>query len=88
MKKKLFTYKKSGVDIAAADKFVNFISKIQSKKKGNKKFRNIGGFGSISDIPNLGLKEYTTVVVISDIQVIQIRVEVYFSSFIYAILYH
>ena len=52
MKKKLFTYKKSGVDIAAADKFVNFISKIQSKKKGNKKFRNIGGFGSISDIPN------------------------------------
>ena len=52
MKKKLFTYKKSGVDIAAADKFINFISKIQSKKKGNKKFRNIGGFGSISDIPN------------------------------------
>ena len=36
MKKKLFTYKKSGVDIAAADKFVNFISKIQSKKKAIK----------------------------------------------------
>ncbi len=52
MKNKLFTYKKSGVDIAAADKFVNFISKIQSKKKGNKKFNNIGGFGSISDIPS------------------------------------
>ena len=52
MNKKLFTYKKSGVNIAAADKFVNFISRISSKKRGNKKFNNIGGFGSISDIPN------------------------------------
>jgi phosphoribosylformylglycinamidine cyclo-ligase len=52
MNKKLFTYKKSGVNIDAADKFVNFISKISSKKRGNKKFSNIGGFGSISDIPN------------------------------------
>ena len=51
MNKKLFTYKKSGVNIGAADKFVNFISKISSKKKGNKKFKNIGGFGSISDLP-------------------------------------
>jgi phosphoribosylformylglycinamidine cyclo-ligase len=52
MNKKLFTYKKSGVNIDAADKFVNFISGISSKKRGNKKFNNIGGFGSISDIPN------------------------------------
>ena len=52
MNKKLFTYKKSGVNIVAADKFVNFISKISSKKRGNKKINNIGGFGSISDIPN------------------------------------
>ena len=52
MNKKLFTYKKSGVNIDAADKFVNFISRISSKKRGNKKFNNIGGFGSISDIPN------------------------------------
>ena len=51
MNKKLFTYKKSGVNIDAADKFVNFISSISSKKRGNKKFNNIGGFGSISDIP-------------------------------------
>jgi phosphoribosylformylglycinamidine cyclo-ligase len=51
MNKKLFTYKKSGVNIDAADKFVNFISKISSKKKGNKKFNNIGGFGSISSLP-------------------------------------
>ena len=51
MNKNLFTYKKSGVDINAADKFVNFISKISSKKRGKKKFNNIGGFGSISGIP-------------------------------------
>ena len=52
MNNKLITYKKSGVNINAADKFVNFISSVSSKKKGKKKFSNIGGFGSISDIPN------------------------------------
>jgi len=52
MNKKKFTYKKSGVDIKSADNFVNFISTVSSKKKGKKKFSNIGGFGSISDIPN------------------------------------
>mgnify|MGYP001327389846 CR=1 FL=1 len=52
MKKSLFTYKKSGVNINAADKFVNFIANISPKKRGNKKFNNIGGFGSISSIPN------------------------------------
>ena len=52
MNKKKFTYKKSGVNIKAADNFVNFISTVSSKKKGKKKFSNIGGFGSISDIPN------------------------------------
>ena len=52
MNKKLFTYKKSGVNINAADSFVNFISAVSSKKKGKKKFSNIGGFGSISNIPN------------------------------------
>ena len=51
MNKNLFTYKKSGVNINAADKFVRFIANISSKNKGNKKFNNIGGFGSISDIP-------------------------------------
>ena len=51
MNKNLFTYKKSGVDIDAADKFVSFISNISSKKRGNKKNANIGGFGSISDLP-------------------------------------
>ena len=51
MKKNLFTYKKSGVDIKAADKFVKFISNISAKKDGGKKFNNIGGFGSISNVP-------------------------------------
>ena len=52
MNKKKFTYKKSGVNINAADNFVNFISKVSSKKKGKKKFSNIGGFGSITSIPH------------------------------------
>ena len=52
MNKKLFTYKKSGVNIDAADSFINFISAVSSKKKGKKKFSNIGSFGSISNIPN------------------------------------
>ena len=52
MNKKKFTYKKSGVNINAADKFVNFISSISSNKKGKKKFSNIGGFGSITSIPD------------------------------------
>ena len=51
MNNKTFTYKKSGVNIDKADKFVNFISNISSKNKGNKKYNNIGGFGSISNIP-------------------------------------
>ena len=46
MKKHKFTYEKSGVNITAADNFVKFISKIS--RKNNK---NIGGFGSISNIP-------------------------------------
>jgi phosphoribosylaminoimidazole synthetase len=51
MNKNVFTYKKSGVDITTADKFVKFIANISSNKKGKKKLSNIGGFGSISDIP-------------------------------------
>ena len=51
MNKNTFTYKKSGVDIKSADKFVNFISSNTRKKKQKKSFNNIGGFGSISNIP-------------------------------------
>ena len=56
MNKKKFTYKKSGVNIHAADSFVNFLSNVSSKKKGKKKFSNIGGFGSITTIPQ-GIKQ-------------------------------
>ena len=52
MKKQKYTYEKSGVNIDAADNFVKFISNISSKNKGKKKLNNIGGFGSISSIPN------------------------------------
>ena len=51
MNKNILTYKKSGVDINAADKFVKFISLISSKNRGKKKFNNIGGFGSVTNIP-------------------------------------
>ncbi len=50
MNKSFFTYKKSGVNIKTADKFVKFISHT-ARKKGKKKLNNIGGFGSISNIP-------------------------------------
>ena len=39
MNKNLFTYKKSGVNIDAADKFISFISNISSKNRGNKSMR-------------------------------------------------
>ena len=52
MNKRTFTYKKSGVNINSSDKFVKYISNISSKKKGQKKFNNIGGFGSITNLPN------------------------------------
>ena len=51
MSRNILTYKKSGVDINTADKFVKFISNISTRKKGKKKFNNIGGFGSITNIP-------------------------------------
>jgi len=51
MKKKKFTYEKSGVNINAADNFVKFIASISSNNKGKKKLGNIGSFGSVSNIP-------------------------------------
>ena len=51
MNKKNLTYKKSGVNITAADNFVKFISSLSTKDKGKKKFSNIGGFGSVTNIP-------------------------------------
>ena len=43
MNKNSFTYKKSGVDIDAAEKFVKFISNISSKKKAIKSLKILEG---------------------------------------------
>ncbi len=54
MKKLYNTYKKSGVNMATADKLVKYISKITKKtykgKAESKSFKNIGSFGSIFDL--------------------------------------
>ncbi len=46
------TYSKSGVNISKADSFVKFISSISRKSGKSGDFKNIGGFGAISKIPN------------------------------------
>ena len=51
MRKSNLTYRKSGVNIKAADKFVNYISSLAKKHNNNKESKNIGSFGSISKIP-------------------------------------
>ena len=50
MKKHKFTYEKSGVNIAAADNFVKFISKISPKNKSYKKFKNIFLDGELVEV--------------------------------------
>jgi len=45
------TYEASGVNIKAADNFIKFISSITKKRRNSKNFQNIGGFGSITNIP-------------------------------------
>ena len=60
MKKTYNTYKKSGVNMATADKLVNYVSKISrktyKKNKETKSFKNIGSFGSIFDLSQLKIK--------------------------------
>ena len=60
MKKKLYSYKKSGVNISLGNKFVKHISKLTKKnvKKTNKKkhLSNIGSFGSLYDINALKIR--------------------------------
>jgi len=60
MKNTYNTYKKSGVNMAAANKLVKYISKISRKtyKKNTetKFFKNIGSFGSIFDLSKLKMK--------------------------------
>ena len=60
MKKNYNTYKKSGVNMATANRLVNYISKISrktyKKSKESKSFKNIGSFGSIFDLSLLKMK--------------------------------
>ena len=51
MKKYKFTYQKSGVNINASNQFIKYISKLTKKGNPKNKFKNIGGFGSINEIP-------------------------------------
>jgi len=48
---KKLTYADSGVNIKKADKFVNFISSLSKETKKSVDFKNIGGFGAITNIP-------------------------------------
>ena len=60
MKKKLYSYKNSGVNISLGNKFVDHIGKLTKKnvKKGDKRKleENIGSFGSLFDIGSLNIK--------------------------------
>ena len=61
MKKIQNSYKKSGVNISIANKFIDHIAKVSKKnvKKTDKsfKFDNIGAFGSAFDISNIKIKD-------------------------------
>jgi len=52
MRAKNFTYKKSGVSIKKADNFIKFISASTKKSKKSVEFKNIGGFGALTKLPN------------------------------------
>ena len=61
MKKKLYSYKDSGVNISLGNKFVKHIARLTKKnvKKTNKNkhLSNIGAFGSLYDINSLKIKD-------------------------------
>ena len=61
MKKIQNSYKKSGVNISLADKFVSHIGRLSRKdvrKKGDSFSKdNIGGFGSLFDLSNIKIKD-------------------------------
>ncbi len=60
MKKKLYSYKNSGVDITLGNKFVRHISQLTKKNvkktSKNKQLNNIGSFGSLYDINSLKIR--------------------------------
>ena len=67
-----FTYQKSGVNITTADKFVDFISKNTKQKKNKSKYKNIGNFGSITDIP----KNYKNPKIVSSTDGVGTKIEI------------
>ena len=56
MKKKLYSYKNSGVNISLGNEFVKHVSKL-TKKNVKKANNNIGSFGSLFDISALNIKK-------------------------------
>jgi len=61
MKKKLYSYKNSGVNISLGNKFVEHISSLTrnnvKKTKNKLSLNNIGAFGSVFDISQLKIKD-------------------------------
>ena len=61
MKKKLYSYKNSGVNISLGNKFVSHIGRLTKKNvekaKKNKNISDIGSFGSLYDISALNIKK-------------------------------
>ena len=56
MKKKLYSYRNSGVNISLGNKFVKHIGKL-TKKNVKKANSNIGSFSSLYDISALNIKK-------------------------------
>ena len=60
MKKKLYSYKNSGVNISLGNKFVKHIDQLTKKNvkktSKNKQLNNIGSFGSLYDINSLNVR--------------------------------
>ena len=58
MKKKLISYKDSGVDIRLANKFTKHINKYAKKNVQNSiNFNNIGSFNALFDLSKLKIKD-------------------------------
>ena len=57
MKKKLYSYKNSGVNISLGNKFVKHVSKLTKKNVKKANLSQIGSFASFYDINHLGIKD-------------------------------
>lgn len=53
---KSLTYKKAGVDIAKANRFVEAIGRINTSAKGNRAIKRPGSFGALFDLSGYGIK--------------------------------